>query len=235
MPIFPSNCGEVPVTWLNRSVLFVRPGLFAVYDQVQKSATQPQVQPVMHLWLPTAPSLVGGDPRKVSLDNGGGRLQIAAVLPANSTVSTVAAPRNETQGPGVSSWHYSATLANPSPAYQAFLTVLRAGDATPAYAFPAVSAITGTGVNGTLVAGLLATEGTTPVAMLFADSGTRAVPASVQYSVPAATTRHFVAKLKPSTAYAIGSTVTGGTRTVTVTENPGGTPTDTGGVLAFTL
>ena len=235
---FPDPCGALSVHWLSRSVLFVRPGLFAVYDQVKKAPTQPQVQPIMHLWLPNvAPTLVGGDPKKTQLDNGtGGRLQIASVLPTAATVGVVATPRNNTQGPGVSSYHWTATLPLPSASYQNFLTVLRASDTASAFAFPTTTALAGTNANGTLVTGLNAAESANPVAMVFAENGvgSSAVPASISYAVPSATTTHYVAKLKPATSYVVNGVVNAGTRTVTITEQAGGTVTDAGGVLVFT-
>ena len=115
--------------------------------------------------------------------------------------------------------------------------MLRASDTASAFAFPTTTVITGTNANSTLVTGLAAAESATPVAMVFAENGvgSSAVPASLSYAVPSASTQHFVAKLKPATSYVVGSTVNAGTRTVTVTEQAGGTVSDAGGVLVFTL
>jgi len=81
---------------------------------------------------------------------------------------------------------------------------------------------------------LLASESDAPLAFVFADNGTRTVPASIQYqySSPIAA-RNFVAKLKPNTKYTINSLPVGSTVTITLTENVTGTASDAAGVLSF--
>ena len=113
---------------------------------------------------------------------------------------------------------------------------MRAGQSGAAYSFPNVSAISATNASGTLVSGLLASESTTPIVAVFADNGTRVVPTSIQYTYAASTSvKHYVAKLKPSTAYGVTSTVVGSAITVTVTESGGGTAvtSDSAGVAVF--
>ena len=236
-PVDPSICGASPATWLNRSTLYLRPNLFVVYDQVQKASNQTALVPTMHLHFPTSPTAQGGSNRQLSLDNGTGRLQMVTVLPATSSSVVQAETANGNAGPGVSNWHLSVAYADPSPMYQKFLTVMRAGQSTAAYTFPNVAAISGTNVSGSFISGLLAIESATPIAVVFAEGGApRVIPVTVQYQYPAgSTTQNYVAKLKPNAFYAVTSSSAGGLVSVSVTESTSGTKTDAAGVLAFSL
>ena len=236
-PVYPSDCGKLPVTWLNRNILYLRPDVFIVYDQIQKASDQPQVVPTMHLHFPTQPTAQAGSNRRLSLDNGAGRLQTVTVFPTSSNSALTFEAKNATTGPGVANWHLavSNTVAG-SGLYQNFLTVMRVGQSTPSYTFPEVAAITGSNAYGTIISSLLATESPTPIVVVFADNGLLTIPVSVQYQyATTAQTQHYVAKLKPNTAYAISPSVAGSITTVTVTENASGTSTDSTGVLAFNL
>ena len=236
-PVYPSDCGKIPVTWLNRNILYLRPDVFIVYDQIQKASDQPQVVPTMHLHFPAKPTAVAGSNRLLSLDNGAGRLQVATVFPASSNSSLNFEAANATTGPGVANWHLAVSNSVAGGGlYQNFLTVMRAGQATASYAFPGVAAISGTNAYGTLISGLLAAESPTPIVVVFADNGLLTVPVTLQYQYTATSqTQNYVAKLKPNTAYAINPFTAGSVITVTVTENASGTSTDSAGVLAFNL
>jgi Divergent InlB B-repeat domain len=236
-PVYPSDCGKLPVTWLNRNILYIRPDLFIVYDQIKKAADQPQVVPTMHLHFPARPTAVAGSNRQLSIDNGAGRLQVATVFPPSSNATVNFEAANATTGPGIANWHLTvANAAGAGAMYQNFLTVLRAGQSTAAYVFPTLAAISGSNAYGTLISGLLASESPTPIVAVFADNGLLTVPVTIQYQYPSsAQTQHYVAKLKPNTAYAINPSTAGAVVTVTVTENASGTSTDDAGVLAFNL
>ena len=54
-------------------------------------------------------------------------MQVVTVLPATSTSVVTAETKNQNEGPGVSNWHLSVSYTDPSPTYQKFLTVMRAG------------------------------------------------------------------------------------------------------------
>jgi hypothetical protein len=235
--IFPSKCGSIPATWLNRNTFYVRPNIFVVYDQVQKIANQPQVVPTMHWHLPLQPVPQAADNRNMTMDNGGGRLQIASVLPVtNSTNRLQFDARNSTDGPGLSNWHLSIRYTDQTPMYQKFLTVLRAGLSVPANTFPIVNAITGTDASGVRLSGLPVAESANPIVVVFADNGARTIPASIQYSYTSTgPTLNYVAKLNPSTSYRVDPTPSGTTMAVAVTEGAGGTLTNTAGVLEFLI
>src|SRR3990167_8047635 len=51
-----SGCASPGIARLMRNVLYVRPGLFLVYDQIEKLASQMQASPHMHLHFPTQPT-----------------------------------------------------------------------------------------------------------------------------------------------------------------------------------
>jgi Divergent InlB B-repeat domain len=238
-PAYPTpetGCGANAVTWLNRSTLYVRPGLFVVYDQVQKASNQAGMVPTMHLHFPTQATAQGGNNRQVSLDNGPGRLQVVTVLPATSNSTLQGEAANVNSGPGQASWHLKVAYTDPSAMYQKFLTVMRAGQSTSAYTFPNVSAISGTSVSGSYISGLLASENATPIAVVFAEGGApRVVPATLQYQYPSGSaTQNYVAKLKANAFYTVTSSNSGGNLSVTVAESASGTKTDGAGVLAFT-
>jgi hypothetical protein len=112
---------------------------------------------------------------------------------------------------------------------------MRAGQSTAAYTFPVVTELSGTNASGSLVTGLLPTESATPIAVVFAEGGApRVTPSTVQYQYPSgAPLRHYVAKLKPSTFYAISSAVTGGMTSVTLVESTSGSKSDVAGVVTF--
>jgi hypothetical protein len=234
-PVYPAECGTNVVNWLNRSVLFLRPNLYIVYDQVQKMTNQTAVVPVMNLHFPTAPTSQNNN-RELSIDNDGSRLQVVTVFPAASNSVVTAETKNQNEGPGVSNWHLSVASSDPSPTYQKFLTVMRAGLANPSYSFPTVSAIAGTNASGSFVSGLLPSESTTPIAIVFADDTTRVIPTTLTYSYNfGSAVQNYVAKLKPNTAYTLASTTSAGMVTVTLTEGASGIQTDGAGVLSFSL
>ncbi len=234
-PIDPSICGASPATWLNRSTFYLRPDLFVVYDQIQKASSQTALVPKMHLHFATSATAQGGSNRQLSIDNGAGRLQMVTVLPASSISIVQAETANGNAGPGVSNWHLSVAYSDPSPMYQKFLTVMRAGQSTSAYSFPNVAAVSGTNASGSYISGLLAAESATPIAVVFAEGGApRVIPASMQYQYPAgAAVQNYVAKLKANAFYSVTSSSAGGSFSVTVTESAGGTKTDAAGVLTF--
>ena len=233
-----NGCAKPPVNWLSRSTLYVRPGVFIVYDQIAKSSAQPNLVPTMHLHFPTKPTFQSSDNRRITVDNGPGRLFMASVLPSAGTAKVVSETMNVNTGPGVSNYHFSLASSNVAPAYQNFLTVLRAGQSTTAYTAPIVNPVTGTNASGTDVTGLLASEVAVAVVAVFADNGSLAPPASLQYQHPArAGSSHYVALLKPSTQYGLTFTVSGGNYAVAISEGTTGTTlikTDSAGVLRFT-
>lgn len=234
--IFPSVCGSVPVTWMNRNTFYLRPNTFVIYDQVEKISNQPALVPKMHLHFPTQPTPLAADNRQMSLNNGAGRLQVSTVFPAANTSLLQFEAVNTMIGPGVANWHLSVRYTDPSPIYQKFLTVLRAGASVVSNTFPTITAITGTNATGTLITGLPVAESNKPVSVVFADNGTRTIPTSITYQYASVVlTQHYVAKLKPNSFYSLNSSVSGPNTMVTITENASGTKTDAAGVLAFAL
>ena len=231
-----TGCAAPPVNWLSRSTLYVRPGVFVVYDQVVKSSTQPNVAPTMHLHFPTAPTSQSADSRRITVDNGPGRLHVASVLPAAGTARVVAESVNANTGPGVNNYHFSLAQGS-GPSYQNFLTVLRAGQSTSAYTAPSVSSVSGTNAYGTEVSGLLASEAAVSIVAVFADNGSLSPPASLQYQHPTrAGSSHYVAMLKPNTQYGLSFSNSAGAYTVSISEGSSGTTsvtTDSAGVLKF--
>ena len=229
----PYVCGRVPVSWANRSVFYLRPDVLVVYDQIKKAATQLQVVPTMHWHFPTTPAAQGGN-RKLSLDNGPARLHFQTVFPAATTSTVVNEAVDTSNYPGVANSHLTVTYSGSNPQYQNFLTVMRAGQATASYTFPAVTGVTGTNALGTVISGLLPEESATPIVVVFADNALLTFPTSISYQYTSAVpTRNFVMKLKPNQIYGIGTSVAGSTVTVTITESLSGTSTDSAGVLAF--
>jgi len=226
-------CSRVPATWVSRSVFYLRPGLFVLYDQVKKAGDQPTLTATLHMHFPTSPTASSSN-RVLTVDNGGGRLHFATVLPANSANALAFEPVDADNGPGIENYHLKVSYPTAGVAYQNFVNVLRAGDATGSYVAPATSAITGSSSYGALVSGLLAAESATPVAVVFADNQTTTPPSALSYSYASATPAfNYVALLKPNTRYTASSSISAGTVTITVTENSAGIATDGAGVLAF--
>jgi hypothetical protein len=235
-----SLCGPNAVSWLNRSHLFVRPGLFVVYDQIQKTSNQAAIIPTQHLHFLTAPTVqAGSSNRRLSVDNGGGRLQVATVLPEATNSVLRSETANADPGPNISNWHWLVARTDPSASYQTFLTVMRAGESTPVYTFPTITAITGTSASGSLISGLLAAESATPIVVMFAESGApRVIPTTMQYQYFASsTTQNYIAKLKANTFYSVTWSNVSGMTTISVTESGSamGTKADAAGVLSFSL
>ena len=233
-----SGCSKPPVNWLARSTLYVRPGVFVVYDQIAKASSQTNLSPTMHLHFPTKPSAQSTDNRRITVDNGAGRLHVASVLPAAGTAQVVSETINATTGPGVSNYHFSLALSSVAPSYVNFLTVLRAGQSTAAYAAPTVTSLSGTKAYGTEILGLLASEASVGIVAVFADDGSLTPPTSLQYQHPArGGSSHYVAMLKPSTLYGLSFSNASGTYTVSIAEGSSGSisiKTDSAGVLRFT-
>jgi hypothetical protein len=233
-----AGCAKLPVNWLARSTLYVRPGVFVVYDQIAKASSQPNLAPTMHLHLPTRPTYQSGDNRRITMDNGSGRLHVASVLPASGTAKVVSESINANTGPGVANYHFSLAQTSPAPSYQNFLTVLRAGQSTSAYTAPVVTSLSGTNAYGTEISGLLAAEASVGIVAVFADNGSLAPPASLQYQHPTRSgTSHYVAMLKPNTTYGLTFSNTSGSYSVSIAEGSSGSTsirTDSAGVLRFT-
>ena len=236
----PYICGRVPVSWTNRSVFYLRPDVLVVYDQIRKVSSGPggsqlQVVPTQHWHFPTTPTQpTPGSNRKLSIDNGTARLHFETVFPAATTSTVVNEAVNTADYPGVANSHLTVTYSGSNPQYQKFLTVMRAGQTTPSYTFPTVTAITGTNAFGSLISGLLPAESATPIVVAFADNGLLTFPTSISYQYTSAVaTRNFVMKLKPNQIYNIAVSFAGSTVTVTLAESGTGTSTDSAGVLAF--
>ena len=233
-----TGCAKPPVNWLSRSTLYVRPGLFVVYDQIVKASSQTNMSPTMHLHFPTKPTAQSTDNRRITVDNGPGRLFVASVLPAAGTANVVSETINANTGPGVSSYHFSLAPSSVAPSYVNFLTVLRAGQSTAAYTAPTVTLISGTSAYGSDISGLLASEATSGIVTVFADNGTLAPPTSLQYQHPARPgSTHYVALLKSNTTYGVTYSSASGTYSVSVSVGTSGTlslKTDSAGVLRFT-
>jgi hypothetical protein len=220
---------------VNRSLLFVRPNLFVVYDQIKKAANQPNLAPTAHWHFPGEPvEEAGSSNRRSTMNNGTARLHFASVFPLNSATFLQFEPRDTAAGPGIANWHLKVTHpSTPSPSYQYFLTVLRAAENTPAYTYPVLTAIQGTNANGVLVSGLQASESAGPIVAIFADNSALTIPTTLTYQYASGgTTRNFVTKLKPNTFYTAAVTP-GATVAVTITEG-GSLKSDAAGVLSFT-
>jgi hypothetical protein len=232
-----SLCGPNAVTWLNRSTFYLRPDLFVVYDQIQKSSNQTGMVPTMHLHFPKAPVAQGSGNKQFAFDNGTARLQMVTVLPANNNSVVTTETGNQNAGPAIPNWHLTVKYTDPSAMYQKFLTVLRTGQSTAAYTFPTVTAVSSSNASGSLITGLAASGITTPIVVVFAEGGSpRVVPASIQYSYPSSgATQNYVAKLNPNAFYTVTSSPSGGTMSITITESASGTRTDGAGVLSFSF
>lgn len=234
-PVYPSNCGQLPVTWTNRNMLYVRPGLFVVYDQVQKAANQPTVVPTLHFHFATATSALTGDNRRLQMDSGSGRLQLMTVLPPVTTSTVTPEVRDTVNGPGQPNYHLRVSFPTTAGLTNNFLNVFRVGQSNGSYVIPTTSAVTATNAAGVLVTGLLPAESDLPVVAVFAETNTRTIPATLTYSFQLpGSARHYLSKLKPNTNYIVSGASVAGTTTVTVTENTGGTSTtNAAGVLVF--
>ena len=209
-----------------------------VYDQIAKASTQPNLAPTMHLHFPTKPTYQSTDTRRITVDNGPGRLFVASVLPSAGSAKVVSESMNANTGPGIANYHFSIVASTTVPSYQNFLTVLRAGQSTTAYTAPIVNSVAGTNAYGTEVSGLLTSEAAVAVVAVFADNGSLAAPASLQYQHPArAGSSHYVALLKPNTQYGLTLSTGSGNYSVAISEGTSGTTlikTDSAGVLRFT-
>src|SRR3989344_1466322 len=214
-----SGCESPGIARLMRNVLYVRPGLFLVYDQIEKLASQMQASPHMHLHFPTQPTFADAN-RQLIVNNGNGRLNVGVVFPQNAvaTLGTNAASGAVTPG-----WHLEVRAPNETPAYHRFLTVLRAGDNTASYTAPTLTSISGTSAYGVAVDGLTSTEAPGKIVAIFADNGTTNTPTSISYQSTqgGSLAKHYIAKLKANTSYLVSITTSAGTATVSISEGTG--------------
>jgi hypothetical protein len=227
------TCGSPGIKRLQRNIFYLRPNLLLVYDQIEKLANQLQVAPRMHLHFPTQPATLDFN-RQLTVDNAGARLHVATVFPLNAMATL---EPNSVSGSVTPGWHLAVTAPDQTASYQRFLHVLRAGEATSAYTFPDVRAISSSAAYGAQVSNLTTAESTEPLVIVFADNGTTSIPSSLNYQyVPVAgQTRHYVLKLKPNTSYSVSSTTAGSNVAVTLTEGGSGYQSDSAGVLSFLL
>lgn len=223
--------GATGVSWLQRSLLYLRPDIVVMYDQVKKQSGQSTMVPTQHFHFPAQPAQVSGY-RQLTMDATGGRLQFATVFPATSTSTVSHDSPNASTGPGIANYHLKVSYATQQD-YQNFLTVLRT--ATTAYTYPSVTAVTGTNAYGTVLSGISASGYSGALVAVFADNRVLTVPTTLTYqhaSTPGAA--HYVALLKPSTSYGIVTSSSGGNFSVTITEGGATKVTDSAGLLAFT-
>ncbi len=233
-----ATCGTAGVNWLQRSVFYVRPDVFVYYDQIQKAAAPLNtVVPTMHFHFPKAPTQQSGNNFSLSMDNGGGRLQMVIVLPSPTaaTANVTNDAVNMSTGPGVTNYHLQVAYTSTASQYQSFLTVMRAGLSTAAYTFPTVTAINGTNAYGADIRGLSASAGesTTPTVVVFADNGLLTAPSSLSYSHTAATgTIHYIVGLAASTSYYV--TKSGGTISLATSGSGSALMSNASGILQLT-
>lgn len=222
--------GATGVSWLQRNMLYLRPDLVVLYDQVMKQPGRAAMVPTQHFHFPAQPTQVSGN-RQLSMDAAEGRLQFATVFPAASTSLLTHDSENATTGPGIANYHLTVAYATQQD-YQNFLTVLRT--ATPDYAYPSVTPITGTNAFGTVLSGISDSGLGESLVVVFADNGALSVPSTLNYqhaSSPGAT--HYVALLKPGTNYGVAKSSSGGNISVTITEGGTTNTSDSAGVLTF--
>lgn len=222
--------GATAVSWLQRNMLYLRPDIVVMYDQVRKQTGRATMVPTQHFHFPAQPSQISGN-RQLSMDATGGRLQFATVFPASSTSTLSSDSVNATTGPGIANYHLTVAYATQQD-YQNFLTVLRT--ATTAYAYPSVTAISGTNAYGTELTGISASGFSGTLVVVFADNGALTLPTTLTYqhaSAPGAT--HYVALLKPSTSYGVVTSLSGGNFSITITEGGATKTTDSAGVLTL--
>jgi hypothetical protein len=222
--------GATGVSWLQRNMLYLRPDIVVVYDQVTKQSGRATMVPTQHFHFPAQPTQVSGN-RQLSMDATSGRLQFATVFPTSSTSTLSNDAPNASVGPGIANYHLTVAYATQQD-YQNFLTVLRT--ATTAYSYPSVAAVTGANAYGTVLSGISASGFSGALVVVFADNGALTVPTTLTYqhaSTPGAA--HYVALLKPNTSYGVVTSSSGGNFSVTITEGGVTKTTDSAGVLTF--
>lgn len=225
------NCGGATgVSWLQRNMVYLRPDIVVVYDQVKKQSGRTTMVPTQHFHFPAQPTQISGN-RQLSMDATNGRLQFATVFPASSTSTLTNDAVNASSGPGIANYHLTVAYATQQD-YQNYLTVLRT--ATPAYSYPSITAISGTNAYGTELSGVADSGFSGSLVVVFADNAALTTPTSLTYqhaSAPGAT--HYIALLKPNTGYGVTTSSSGGNFSVTVTEGGSSKTTDGAGVLTL--
>lgn len=232
---YQSGCSaaKVPANFLVRNKLFVRPGLFFVYDQVSvKSGV-----PTEHFHFPT--NAVANGNNQWSITNGSSVMHMASIAPA-VTVNIASQPANsvkysdESTGPIIGNYHMTMA-ASTQTSYQGFLNVFRAALSSGSQ-FPAFANIAPSVGYGVKVSGLNSAENATSIVAVFADNSQNTPNASVSYVVASEPgVIHYVALLQANTLYMVSKVVANGQATITIQPSSSGNITsDASGVLRFT-
>ena len=224
-----------PITGWNRTVVYLRPQLFVVYDRT--SLNSASVDNWMAWHVSAAPAeIAAAAPGTHSFDVAdarpafGGNLyrgRVTTVLPANNAVTPV-----DVFGRG-KVYRLEVRQAAPAAASNTWLTVLDASSS----ATQAGSAIPLTAAAGNLstaaAEGTLVRNATGNSAVLFSRSG-GAIAGSIVLTLPADHTYLLVTDLVPNTGYAVTATVANGQMQVQIA--PGGSLVTTAqGTLAATF
>ena len=228
-PRWRSTCVDAGVAQLKRSIFYLRPNLFFVFDYVAKQREQHQVKPQLNFHFPEKPGISKTN-RELTVTNGRGRLDMISVFPAESITRIRA---NKDSGALVSGWHFTVTDANEGALHQRYLHVFRAEDSRSRLSFPNYGAITGSGVHGVWIEDPGFEQGARRVAVVFSDDGAAAQPRGLEYE-RTDVDRHYILNLTPAKNYTLTKSGISGRNTIHIRENSSGeVRSSSTGVLVF--
>jgi PKD repeat protein len=223
-----------PIRGWERTVVYVRPQVFFVYDRTRVSSGA--IDHWMSWSVLRAPLLIAASPAAVVYDVVDTQIpqqgplyrgRLTALLPVNRQVDPV-----NLFGRG-KVFRMDIRAAAPAPAETSWLTVFdAAGSADSAGTASTLSAAAGNVLAGDVEGAVVETIGGQNAAALFSRTGNAMVAGTIQFRLPAHDTYCVLSDLAPDAGYSVSTEVTGDSVVVTVTAG-GDRLTSPEGVLAF--
>ena len=229
--MYPSSAN---ISAWSRSVIYLRPNIFVVYDRTTTTATGDSTRMAWH--FPPAPTLMSppssGAVRYDVTDSmptdGGFKGAMTTLLPQNARVASVnAAPTDDDGNPANKLWRLEVRAPSGQAAPSRWLTVLDASSTTGSVA---IAKLPQSLVNAT--GAFLTTSGQNYVALFGSGAVNQTLTLPVTYTQPKVATKLVVADLLPNHTYSVTATLNGTSYDIKVDTGTGFTTSSSGTLYA---
>ncbi len=234
-PAWDEKCKIAPLKKLTRTIFYLRPNLFFIFDHIVKTSSQSKVVPHFNLNFPTMPDKLSSDSRKLEVNNLTGRLHVETIFPEKSVSILQSGAKS---GALIESWHLDVSNPDNTLMAYSFLHVIRAGLNNSNYKPPVTISIKGENILGVLLGGLISSElkNNAEVVVLFADVKAKKSNLKLSYKLAKALKSRvtYVFNLQPDTRYKVEVEKSDNNiSTVSIKHGPVGILSNPQGVLKF--